>query len=617
MTKISNQYSLTNILTADLANSRLGINNVSPTVALDVTGAGKFSGVLTLGSTISNGTYTYTLPSATGTLALTSALSGTTNYVPKFTSSTAIGIGLIQDNGTDIGINGSPTSISGYTSLTINNTSNGSFIDLNNSGVNNLRFLCLSSIDQRIQASGNLRFDTAGVARLTIASTGAATFSSSVTATIGNLSTIIGANSGTWISNSLKSDLGNNSTLPIINGKANSFYNAYTMIYNHIADGSASNFLGLGFYGADNAFKLYANGAATFSSSVQIGSTLNNSLSVGSAAPTTDTLNQIFAGQAAFGGQNSAGGETDIGHNWYYYSGWKYRFTSPSSNIKLNGDVISFERAASGTANAAIAFLESMRITSGGQVLINTTTTTTGGVYHPLIVKGTSNASQGIWVEAYSNDAGLYLDQRSTVGAIGISYRSTAGYLPLVFETSGAERMRITAGGNLLVGQTADNPVVSHTVGVRIAAESIFSNAASECLSLQRTTSTGTMAVFYYWPGSGGYVNVGNISTNGSTITFSGTALSDARYKENIIPITNALESINQVDWVEFKFKENQKNSAGITAQQLKNIDALSKFVIDGSDEESYKTVDYNAIIGYLGKAIQELSAEITILKNK
>jgi hypothetical protein len=35
MTKISNQYSLTNILTADLANSRLGINNVSPAYSLD------------------------------------------------------------------------------------------------------------------------------------------------------------------------------------------------------------------------------------------------------------------------------------------------------------------------------------------------------------------------------------------------------------------------------------------------------------------------------------------------------------------------------------------------------------------------------------------------------
>ena len=49
MTKISNQYSLTNILTADLANSRLGINNVSPTVALDVTGAGKFSSSVGIG----------------------------------------------------------------------------------------------------------------------------------------------------------------------------------------------------------------------------------------------------------------------------------------------------------------------------------------------------------------------------------------------------------------------------------------------------------------------------------------------------------------------------------------------------------------------------------------
>jgi hypothetical protein len=43
MTKISNQYSLTNILTADLANSRLGINNVSPAYSLDLTGDGKLT----------------------------------------------------------------------------------------------------------------------------------------------------------------------------------------------------------------------------------------------------------------------------------------------------------------------------------------------------------------------------------------------------------------------------------------------------------------------------------------------------------------------------------------------------------------------------------------------
>jgi hypothetical protein len=55
MTKISNQYSLTNILTADLANSRLGINNVSPTVSLDVTGAGRFSSSVTATQAILSG----------------------------------------------------------------------------------------------------------------------------------------------------------------------------------------------------------------------------------------------------------------------------------------------------------------------------------------------------------------------------------------------------------------------------------------------------------------------------------------------------------------------------------------------------------------------------------
>jgi hypothetical protein len=104
MSKNTNLSFLTDYITADITNGRIGINNASPTVAFDVSGATKISGVLTLTSTISNGTYTYTLPSATGTLALTSAISGTTNYVPKFTASGTIGNSVIFDNGTNVGI---------------------------------------------------------------------------------------------------------------------------------------------------------------------------------------------------------------------------------------------------------------------------------------------------------------------------------------------------------------------------------------------------------------------------------------------------------------------------------------------------------------------------------
>ena len=106
---------------------------------------------------------------------------GTSGYLPKFTGSTTIGNSLIQDNGTDIGINSAPTSIAGYTSLTINNASSGSFIDLNNSGVNNARILSLPGGDVRIYSTSTLNLFTNSVNRLSISSTGAATFSGSAT----------------------------------------------------------------------------------------------------------------------------------------------------------------------------------------------------------------------------------------------------------------------------------------------------------------------------------------------------------------------------------------------------------------------------------------------------
>jgi hypothetical protein len=67
------------ITTAIYGNLLLGSTTDNSTDKLQVTGSTKLTGVLTLNSTISNGTYTYTLPSATGTLALTSQLS---TYLP-------------------------------------------------------------------------------------------------------------------------------------------------------------------------------------------------------------------------------------------------------------------------------------------------------------------------------------------------------------------------------------------------------------------------------------------------------------------------------------------------------------------------------------------------------
>lgn len=155
MTKISNQYSLTNILTADLANSRLGINNVSPAYSLDLTGTARV-------------TSSFYLPSLT------------TNYIPKIGTSGLLGNSVIYDDGTSIGI-GTTTNLnfgvtgtvgisvggsSAYGGMQIRNTTGNlelfvggdgatdAFIRNNMNGV--LRFGTNGSERMRIFANGNV-----------------------------------------------------------------------------------------------------------------------------------------------------------------------------------------------------------------------------------------------------------------------------------------------------------------------------------------------------------------------------------------------------------------------------------------------------------------------------
>ena len=92
-------------------NVSIGGNSTDLGFKLYVNGTSNITGQLKLGSTITNGTYTYTLPSASGTLALTSDIpsgaitgTGTTNYLPKFTGASTIGNSAITDDGTTVSL---------------------------------------------------------------------------------------------------------------------------------------------------------------------------------------------------------------------------------------------------------------------------------------------------------------------------------------------------------------------------------------------------------------------------------------------------------------------------------------------------------------------------------
>jgi hypothetical protein len=108
-----------------------------------------------------------------------------------------------------------------------------------------------------------------------------------------------------------------------------------------------------------------------------------------------------------------------------------------------------------GSANGNIRFLfgtlgERLRITSGGEVLIGSTTSlytdTNRGV---LEVNGASSAIVGLTIGGTN---GGYLLHGGTDLSIWNAKNGAQ-----IFGTNNSERLRITSGGNLLVGTTSDN----------------------------------------------------------------------------------------------------------------------------------------------------------------
>lgn len=109
------------------------------------------------------------------------------------------------------------------------------------------------------------------------------------------------------------------------------------------------------------------------------------------------------------------------------------------------------------------------------------------------------------------------------------------------------------------------------------------------------------------------YVSTSKLYFNPSTGTLNSTnfnSLSDERYKENIKSIDNGLDIVNQINPVEFTWKDNGKKNYGVIAQQLEQI--IPDIV---AEDDGKKTVSYDQIIPFLVKAIKELHAEVEYLK--
>jgi hypothetical protein len=323
--------------------------------------------------------------------ALTNPVTGTggNNYIAKFTSTgSTIGNSLIQDDGSTIGLGIAP--IAGakayvYGTLAVRS---GYGVQWGTNGYN---------LIYGDQTTNELYLYTNNVQRLLIASTGAATFSSTLRVNGGELTVYSGASimyTGVDTGNSY-AYIGTNTTSYGLSFQASGERMRIFSTGNISISSSPS----------DAGYKLDVNGTGRFTSSV----TATDLIGV-------DTLNIT------------------------------------ASNVNTNGTVLTLNsKGTVGVMAFQTASTERMRINASGLVQINHTNTAKGNLdvasdvnAVPLVIRGRSADGEGqveFWNYAGSTRYGV-LGSTSNY-----SYFGSIANTPLYFLTNSTERMRITSGG--------------------------------------------------------------------------------------------------------------------------------------------------------------------------
>ena len=160
----------------------------------------------------------------------------------------------------------------------------------------------------------------------------------------------------------------------------------------------------------------------------------------------------------------------------------------------------------------------------------------------------------------------------------------------------------------------ADTYLSSNTA--HLSGTQTFTGAKSfdEAVNINKTTAstsktTGALIV------DGGVGIAGALNVGGDVVAF---AASDERLKNDIKPIKNPIEKINQISGNSFSWNENKQDiykgkDYGVIAQEIEKV--LPELV--NTREDGYKAVKYDKLVSLLIEGIKELSKEVDKLKNK
>ena len=270
-----------------------------------------------------------------------------------------------------------------------------------------------------------------------------------------------------------------------------------------------------------------------------------------------------------------------------------------------------------------VAIGASSAINSGTRVTVNGTNQIVDSFGNMYV--GTTN-SQAINLGGQISIGGSWSGTSQTVfGAIAGRKESSTnaeakGYLQFsTLENSVQERMRIDSSGRVMIGTTSPSfsTCILSPTNVLNGVGSIHTGSTPNAYSpllLQRTASIGNFIEFVNQAGSAA---IGSISTSNNTSVAYNTS-SDYRLKENIAPMTGALDKVSALKPVTYTWKDGGSTGQGFIAHELQAIvpdcvsgekDAIETYTDEDGIEQTrpkYQGIDTSFLVATLTAAIQE-----------
>ena len=365
-----------------------------------------------------------------------------------------------------------------------------------------------------------------------------------------------------------------------------------------------------------NGVGILGSGDITVSSSQWVTSGSNISYSggnvgIGTSSPTGEL--HIAGANPAFRIQGNTSGNMQFG-----------QWDGSTNRIQASGRDFSLITTDATNMLFSTNNTERMRITSGGNVGIGTTTPDS-----TLTVNGT-NSSQIRLRSADTNRGFIYVDSGE------IAFGSNTD-LPINLQTNGGTRLSIRPNGNVGIGTSSPSIPVGrgmHIQGVDEIAYFRLSVAGMTGYDVYkagfdgylfnrdnghiiigtnnteriRVNNTGNVGIGTTAPSERLHVS-GNILANGNI-----SSTSDARFKENIRSIDNPLEKVLKIEGVVYdRIDSEEKDNIGFIAQDFEQI--IPELV--RTDDEGYKSINYQNMVAVLVEAMKEQQKEIVELKNR